>query len=158
MFKQLAIIAASATLILAITAVPAMAQTHLAISIGHHGVAVTPYAVVPAQLYPGYVWQPAHYVWTAYGYQLVPGMWVPPSYLVSPAYVAPQVYFAQRGFYGGPRGFYGGPRGFYGGPRGFYSGPRGFYGGPRSVYVGPRLAPHGFARGARFRNGHAHRW
>jgi len=40
-----------------------------------------PVAVVPATPVPyGYVWRPAYYVWTGYGYQLVPGGWVRPPH------------------------------------------------------------------------------
>src|SRR5262249_32638702 len=75
MFKRLAIIG-TLTLVLAAVAVPARAA-HVSISIGVPIARVAPVAVVPAPPYPGYVWQPAHYVWTAYGYQLMPGAWVP---------------------------------------------------------------------------------
>jgi hypothetical protein len=34
----------------------------------------------PAPVVVGYVWQPGYYVWTGYGYQVVPGAWVRPPY------------------------------------------------------------------------------
>jgi hypothetical protein len=68
------------TLVLAVAAMPAYAQTHVSIGIGTPF--YPPVAVAPAAPYPGYTWQPAHYVWTAFGYQLVPGEWVPAPYVV----------------------------------------------------------------------------
>jgi len=152
MFTRLAIITASAVVILSVAAVPAMAQTHVSINIGHpvQRVAVAPVAVVPAQPYPGYVWQPAHYEWTAYGYQMVPGMWAPGPYAVPPAYAAP-VYVAPRPVYVAPR--YIAPRPVYVAPR--YVAPRPVYVAPR--YVAPRpvyVAPRGVAVGLRVNNGH----
>ena len=146
MFKRLAIITASAMVILSVAAVPAMAQTHVSINIGHpvHRVAVAPVAVVPAQPYPGYVWQPAHYEWTAYGYQMVPGAWMPGPYAAPPAYVAAPVYAVPRPVYVAPR--YVAPRPVYVAPR--YVAPR--YLAPRPVYVAPR----GVAVGLRVNTGH----
>ena len=83
-----------------------------------------PVGVVSAAPYPGYVWRPAHHVWTAFGYQLIPGAWVPAPYYApyySP-YYAP--YYAPRGLsfglgfnvghgYHVGRGYYGG-RGYHG--------------------------------------------
>ena len=37
-------------------------------------------AAPPAPYVYGYVWRPAYYVWTGYGYQLMPGAWVRPPY------------------------------------------------------------------------------
>ena len=46
--------------------------------------------VAPARY--GYVWRPGHYVWTGYGYRLVPAAYVRPPYAravwVAPRYVA----------------------------------------------------------------------
>jgi len=40
----------------------------------------------------GFVWRPAHYVWTGYGYRMVPAAWVRPPYAravwVAPRYIA----------------------------------------------------------------------
>ena len=63
------------TLVLAAAALPAYAQTHVSIGIGVPF--YPPVAVVSAAPYPGYVWQPAHHVRTAFGYQLVRGGWGP---------------------------------------------------------------------------------
>jgi hypothetical protein len=89
MVKRFALIG-TLTLVLAAGALPAHAQTHVSIGIG--APFYPPVAVVPAAPYPGYVWQPAHYVWTAFGYQLVPGGWVPAPYVAHRrAYLAPPV-------------------------------------------------------------------
>ena len=37
----------------------------------------------------GYVWRPGYYVWTGYGYRLVPGAWVRPPYAHA-VWVAPR--------------------------------------------------------------------
>jgi hypothetical protein len=104
MVKRFALIG-TFTLVLAAVALPGYAQTHVSIGIG--APFYPPVAVVPAAPYPGYIWQPAHYVWTAFGYQVVPGGWVSAPYVVHRrAYVAPPVvaapyyaapYYAQRG-------------------------------------------------------------
>jgi hypothetical protein len=89
MIKRFALIG-TFTLVLAAAALPAYAQTHVSIGIGPQF--YPPVGVVSAAPYPGYVWRPAHYVWTAFGYQLVPGAWVPAPYAVNRhAYVAPPV-------------------------------------------------------------------
>ena len=49
--------------------------------------------VVAARPAPyGFVWRPAHYVWTGYGYRMVRATWVRPPYAgavwVAPRYVA----------------------------------------------------------------------
>jgi hypothetical protein len=98
MIKRFALVG-TFTLVLAAVALPASAQTHVSIGIG--APFYPPVAVVAAAPYPGYVWQPAHSVWTAFGYQLVPGAWVPAPYYApyySP-YYAPYYspYYAPRG-------------------------------------------------------------
>ena len=51
-----------------------------------------PVVVAPAPVPYGYVLQPAHYVWTGFGYRVVPAAWVHPPYAgavwVAPRYVA----------------------------------------------------------------------
>jgi hypothetical protein len=123
---------------------PASAQTHVSIGIG--APFYPPVAVASAAPYPGYVWQPAHYVWTAFGYQLVPGSWVAAPYVAHRAYVAPPVwgapyyspyyapYYAPRGLSFGlgfnvGHGYHGG-RGYYVG-RGYRGGHEGHHGGHR---------------------------
>ena len=89
MVKRFALIG-TLTLVLAAAAMPAYAQTHVSIGIG--APFYPPVAVAPVAPYPGYVWQPAHYAWTAFGYQLVPGSWVPAPYVVHRrAYFGPPV-------------------------------------------------------------------
>jgi len=89
MIKRFTLIGTFA-LVLAAVALPSYAQTHVSIGIGTPF--YPPVAVVSAAPYPGYVWQPTHYVWTAFGYRLVPGGWVPSPYVVHRrAYVAPPV-------------------------------------------------------------------
>ena len=82
MIKRFALIG-TFTLVLASVALPVYAQTH--VSIGFGAPFYPPVAVAPAAPYPGYVWQPAHYVLTAFGYQVVPGSWVAAPYY-SPYY------------------------------------------------------------------------
>lgn len=94
MLKRLAIIGTFA-LLLAAFAAPAQAQVRVGIQIGApvHRARVAPVIVAPVVApapYPGYVWQPAHYVWGAYGYQLVPAMWVPAPYFAPQYVVAPR--------------------------------------------------------------------
>jgi hypothetical protein len=92
MIKRFALIG-TFTLVLAAVALPVYAQTHVSIGIG--APFYPPVAVVSAAPYSGYVWQPAHYVWTAFGYQFVPAEWVPAPYVVHRrAYVAPPVWGA----------------------------------------------------------------
>ena len=94
MIKRFALIG-TFTLVIAAAALPAYAQTHVSIGIGTPF--YPPVGVVSAAPYPGYVWRPAHHVWTAFGYQLIPGAWVPAPYYApyySP-YYAP--YYAPRG-------------------------------------------------------------
>lgn len=55
----------------------AQAGPHFSIRIGVG--APVPVAVAPV-VRPGYVWQPGHYVWTQFGYEWVPGTWVPAPY------------------------------------------------------------------------------
>ena len=89
MVKRFALIGMSA-IVLAAVAMPAYAQTHVSIGIGTPF--YPPVAVAPVAPYPGYVWQPAHYAWTAFGYEVVPGGWVPAPYVVHRrVYVAPPV-------------------------------------------------------------------
>jgi len=121
MIKRFALIG-TFTLVIAAAALPAYAQTHVSIGIGTPF--YPPVGVVSAAPYPGYVWRPAHHVWTAFGYQLIPGAWVPAPYYApyySP-YYAP--YYAPRGLsfglgfnvghgYHVGRGYYGG-RGYHG--------------------------------------------
>ena len=105
MLKRLAVIGTFA-LMFAAFAVPARAEVHVGINVGIGApvvarVPVRPVVVAPAAVvappppYPGYVWQPAHYVYTAYGYQWVPGAWVPAPYVAAP-YVARPVVVAPR--------------------------------------------------------------
>jgi len=113
------------TLVLAAIALPAYAQ-HISIGIG------TPYyppvAVASAAPYPGYVWQPAHYVWTTFGYQLVPGSWVASPYVVHRrGYVAP--------FVGTP-----------------------YYSPYYPPYYSPYYAPRGLSFGFGFNLGHGHHY
>jgi hypothetical protein len=125
MIKRFALIG-TFTLVIAAAALPAYAQTHVSIGIGTPF--YPPVGVVSAAPYPGYVWRPAHHVWTAFGYQLIPGAWVPAPYYApyySPyysPYYAP--YYAPRGLsfglgfnvghgYHVGRGYYGG-RGYHG--------------------------------------------
>ena len=76
MIKRFALIG-TFTLVLVAAAVPGYAQ-HVSIGIG------IPFypsvGVVSAAPYPGYVWRPAHHVRTAFGYQFIPGGWVPAPY------------------------------------------------------------------------------
>jgi len=136
MIKRFALIG-TFTLVLAAVAMPAYAQTHVSIGMGTPF--YPPVAAVSAAPYPGYVWQPARHVWTAFGYQLVPGGWVPAPYYspyYSP-YYAP--YYAPRGLslgfgfnFGHGHGFNGGHgHGFNGGHgHGFNAGHgHGFNGG-----------------------------
>ena len=116
MIKRFALIG-TFTLVIAAAALPAYAQTHVSIGIGTPF--YPPVGVVSAAPYPGYVWRPAHHVWTAFGYQLIPGAWVPAPYY------APRGLSFGLGFNVG-HGYHVG-RGYYGG-RGYYAG-RGNYGG-----------------------------
>ena len=128
MIKRFALIG-TFTLVIAAAALPAYAQTHVSIGIGTPF--YPPVGVVSAAPYPGYVWRPAHHVWTAFGYQLIPGAWVSAPYYApyySPYY---EPYYAPRGLSFGlgfnvGHGYHVG-RGYYGG-RGYYAG-RGNYGG-----------------------------
>jgi hypothetical protein len=104
MLKRIAVIGAFA-LIVAAFAVPAQASVHVGINVGIgvpvarvpvRPVVVAPAVVPPPPPYPGYMWQPAHYVWTAYGYQWMPGGWVPAPYLAPAPYVARPVVVAPR--------------------------------------------------------------
>ncbi len=89
MARRFALVA-TFTLVLAAAALPAYAQTHVSIGIG--APFYPPVAVVSATPYPGYVWQSSHYVWNGYGYQLLPGGWVPAPYVVHRrAHVTPPV-------------------------------------------------------------------
>jgi len=91
MIKRFALIG-TFTLVIAAAALLAYAQTHVSIGIGTPF--YPPVGVVSAAPYPGYVWRPAHHVWTAFGYQLIPGAWVPAPYYApyySP-YYAPYAY------------------------------------------------------------------
>jgi len=130
MIKRFALVG-TFTLVLAALALPVYAQTHVSIGIG---APFYPPVAVAAAPYPGYVWQPAHYVWTAFGYQVVPGGWVPApyvvhrgAYLARPFVAAPYYapYYAPRGLSFG-LGFNGGHR--YHGGHGYYVG-RGYHGG-----------------------------
>jgi len=104
MLKRVAVVGTFA-LMLAAFAVPARAEVHVGINGGIGGPAVArvpvrPVVVAPAPYlapspYPGYVWQPAHFVWTAYGYQWMPGAWVPAPYIAAP-YAARPVVLAPR--------------------------------------------------------------
>ena len=124
MIKRFALIG-TFTLVLAAVALPGYAQTHVSIGIG--APFYPPVAVVPAAPYPGNVWQPAHYVWTAFGYQLVPGGWVPAPYVVHRrAYVAPPVVAAP------------------------------YYAPYYSPYYAPYYAPRGLSLGFGFNVGHGH--
>ena len=124
MIKRFALIG-TFTLVLAAAALPAYAQTHVSIGIG--APFYPPVGVVSAAPYPGYVWRPAHYVWTAFGYQLVPGAWVPAPYAVHRhAYVAPPVVAAP------------------------------YYSPYYSPYDAPYYAPHGLSFGFGFNVGHGH--
>ena len=101
MLKRLAVIGTFA-LVFAAFAVPARAEVHVGINVGIGApvvarVPVRPVVVAPPPPYPGYVWQPAHYVWTAYGYQWMPGAWVPAPYLAPAPYVARPVLAPGRG-------------------------------------------------------------
>ena len=106
MMKRFALIGTFA-LMFAAFAAPARAEVHVGINVGIGApvvarVPVRPVVVAPARVYapppppPGYVWQPAHYVWTAYGYQWMPGAWVPAPYLAPAPYVARPVVLAPR--------------------------------------------------------------
>jgi hypothetical protein len=85
----------------------ARASTHVFVQIGAPvPVAVPappppppPVVAAPAP-YPayGYVWRPGHYVWTGYGYQLVPGTWVRPPY-AGAVWVAPRWTSGPHGAY-----------------------------------------------------------
>ena len=138
MIKRFALIGTVA-LVLAAAALPAYGQTHVSIGIGTPF--YPPVGVVSAAPYSGYVWRPAHHVWTAFGYQFIPGGWVPAPYYApyySPyysPYYAP--YYAPRGLsfglgfnvghgYHVGHGYYGG-RGYYGG-HGYHGGHEGHHG------------------------------
>ena len=91
----------------ALMAANAHAATHVVVQIG---APVSVYAPAPVPVYAppppppapvvvagapvpyGYVWRPGHYVWTGYGYRLVPAAYVRPPYAgavwVAPRYVA----------------------------------------------------------------------
>src|SRR5438105_286632 len=109
--KRLAVIGTFA-LMLAAFAAPARAEVHVGINVGIGApvvarVPVRPVVVAPARvyappppLYPGYVWQPAHYVWTAYGYQWMPAAWVPAPYLAPAPYIARPVVVGRGHAYG----------------------------------------------------------
>jgi hypothetical protein len=90
MIKRFALIG-TLTLVLAAAALPAYAQTHVSIGIG--APSYPPVGVVSAAPYPGYVWRPAHRVRTAFGYQFIPGAWVPAPYY-SPYYSPYSPYYA----------------------------------------------------------------
>jgi hypothetical protein len=106
MFKRLVLIGAVA-LMVGVVAAPAHADTRISVRIGGPVRAVrpvpypvyapAPYPVYAASPYPGYVWQPAHYVPTPYGYQMVPGAWVPAAY-------GPSVVYRPGVVVGPPRG------------------------------------------------------
>jgi hypothetical protein len=128
MVKRFALIG-TLTLVLAAVAMPAYAQAHVSIGIG--APFYPPVAVAPAAPYPGYVWQPAHYVWTAFGYQLMPGGWVPAPYVVHRrAYLAPPVVTAP------------------------YYAP--YYSPYYAPYYRSYYAPHGLSLGFGFNVGHGH--
>jgi hypothetical protein len=114
MLKRVAVIGTFALMVAAFAA-PARAEVHVGINVGigapvYRRVPVRPVVVAPPPVvlaparvmapppYPGYLWQPAHYVYTAYGYQWVPGAWVPARYL------APAPYVARPVVVGPPRG------------------------------------------------------
>ena len=132
MIKRFALIG-TFTLVIAAAALPAYAQTHVSIGIGTPF--YPPVGVVSAAPYPGYVWRPAHHVWTAFGYQLIPGAWVPAPYYApyySP-YYSPyyEPYYAPRGLSFGlgfnvGHGYHVG-RGYYGG-HGYHGGHEGHHG------------------------------
>jgi hypothetical protein len=101
MFKRFAVIGALALALGATAAAPAHAATRFSVGIG---VPIAPVAVARAP-YPGYVWQPAHYVRTPYGPQWVQGAWVPAPYAYPPRVVAaPRIGFGFS-FFGGGRGW-----------------------------------------------------
>jgi hypothetical protein len=137
MIKRFALVG-TFTLVLAAVALPVYAQTHVSVGIG--APFYPPVAVVSAAPYPGYVWQPAHHVWTAFGYQVVPGGWVPAPYVVHRrAYVAPPVVAAP--YYTAP---------YYTAP--YYAAP--YYAAP--YYAAPYYAPRGLSLGFGFNVGHGH--
>jgi hypothetical protein len=75
-FAQLA----GLTLLLGVVFAPAAhASTYFSVQIGRP-VPIVP-VVVAAVPPPGFVWQPAYYVWTGFRYRLVPGAWVPAPYV-----------------------------------------------------------------------------
>jgi len=134
MIKRFALIG-TFTLVLAAAALPAYAQ-HVSIGIGTPF--YPPVGVVSAAPYPGYVWRPAHHVRTAFGYQFIPGAWVPAPYYspyYSPYYAPYSPYYAPYYAPGGlsfglgfnvGHGYHVG-HGYYGG-RGYYAG-HGYRGG-----------------------------
>jgi|SRR5215471_13553483 len=127
MVKRFALIG-TLTLVLAAVAMPAYAQMHVSIGIG--APYYPPVAFAAAAPYPGYVWQPVHYVWTAFGYQMVPGAWVPAPYVTHRrVYVAPPVVAAP------------------------YYAP---YYGRYAPYGYGRYAPYGLSLGLGFNIGHGH--
>src|SRR6185312_11807565 len=76
----------------------ARADTRVFVQIGAPAPVYVP-APPPAPVYVaarpapyGYVWRPAHYVWTGYGYRMIPAAYVRPPYAgavwVAPRYVA----------------------------------------------------------------------
>ena len=83
----------------ALMAANAHAATHVVVQIGAPVPVYAPPPPPPAPVVVagapvpyGYVWRPGHYVWTGYGYRLVPAAYVRPPYAgavwVAPRYVA----------------------------------------------------------------------
>ncbi len=89
MIRMTTRIALGAIVALFVMSPRAHAATRVFVQIGAPIVAPVPVApppvVAPARVYvaprpSGYVWRPGYYVWTGYGYRLVPGGWVVPPY------------------------------------------------------------------------------
>jgi YXWGXW repeat-containing protein len=75
MVKRFSLLA-SLTLVLAVLAAPvAQARTNIFVQIGAPAPFVAPIPVARTP-YPGYTWQPGHFIWTRFGYRWVPGVWV----------------------------------------------------------------------------------
>ena len=75
MVKRFALLASLTLVLAALTAPVAQASPHMFVQIGEPAPFVAPIAVARTP-YPGYTWQPGHYIWTRFGYRWVPGVWV----------------------------------------------------------------------------------
>ncbi len=89
---------------LAIASSNARADTRFFFHVGAPAPIVAPVPVAPVAVAPiapipyGYVWRPAYYVWTGYGYRLMPAAYVRRPY--------PRAVWVPGGWAVGPRGRY----------------------------------------------------